>query len=91
MAHVALVDENNIVQAVHVINNEDLPNEGSFSAETEKAANEIQHSLGFMGDWKLTSYNDQFRGRFAGIGYSYDPDVDEFSIFDSDAIPDSID
>jgi hypothetical protein len=78
MAHVARIDENNIVREVHVINNIDLPNNGVFSPETEVAANAFQHSLGLKGNWKLTSYNNNFRGRYAGINYLYDPELDEF-------------
>ena len=71
MAHVARI-EDGIVREVHVLNNSDLPNNGEFSPETEAAANAFQHSLGLEGDWKLTSYNGNFRGTYAGIGYSFD-------------------
>ena len=77
MAHVARI-EDGIVREVHVLNNSDLPNNGEFSAETEAAANAFQHSLGLEGDWKLTSYNGNFRGTYAGIGFSYDAELDEF-------------
>ena len=30
------------------------------------------------GTWIQTSYNDKFRARFAGAGYSYDPKLDVF-------------
>jgi len=78
MAHVARIDEDGIVREVHVLRNEDLPNNGEFTAEVEAAANAFQHSLGLAGDWKLTSYNNNFRGRYAGIGYKYDAALDEF-------------
>jgi len=78
IAHVARIDEDNICREVHVINNSDLPNNGEFSPETEEAANAFQHSLGLMGVWKLTSYGNNFRGRYAGIGYKYDEELDEF-------------
>ena len=78
MAHVARVDEDGIVREVHVLNNSDLPNNGEFTAEVEAAANAFQHSLGLEGNWKLTSYNGNFRGRYAGIGYRYDSELDEF-------------
>ncbi len=78
IAHVARIDEDGIVREVHVLRNEDLPNNGEFSAETEAAANAFQHSLGLEGVWKLTSYNHNFRGRYAGIGYKYDAALDEF-------------
>jgi hypothetical protein len=77
MAHVARI-EDGIVREVHVLNNSDLPNNGEFSAETEAAANAFQHSLGLEGVWKLTSYNGNFRGTYAGIGFSYDAELDEF-------------
>ena len=78
MAHVVRVDEDGICREVHVINNSDLPNNGEFSPEVEEAANAFQHSLGLMGEWRLTSYNSNFRGRYAGIGYKYDAELDEF-------------
>ena len=78
MAHVARVDEDGIVREVHVLRNEDLPNNGEFSPETEAAANAFQHSLGLEGNWKLTSYNGNFRSVYAGIGYKYDEALDEF-------------
>jgi hypothetical protein len=78
VAHVARIDEDGIVREVHVLNNSDLPNGGEFSAETEAAANAFQHSLGLEGVWKLTSYNGNFRNLYAGIGYKYDAELDEF-------------
>jgi hypothetical protein len=77
VAHVARI-EDGIVREVHVLNNSDLPNNGEFSAETEAAANAFQHSLGLEGVWKLTSYNGNFRNLYAGIGFSYDAELDEF-------------
>ena len=78
MAHVARIDEDGIVREVHVLNNSDLPDAGAFTPEVEAAANAFQHSLGLDGDWKLTSYNGNFRGGYAGIGYKYDAELDEF-------------
>ena len=78
MAHVARIDEDGIVREVHVLNNSDLPDDGAFTPEVEAAANAFQHSLGLDGTWKLTSYNGNFRGRYAGIGYKYDAELDEF-------------
>ncbi len=78
MAHAARIDDDGIVREVHVINNSDLPNNGEFSPEVEQALNDFQHKLGLVGNWKLTSYNSNFRGRYAGIGYKYDAELDEF-------------
>jgi len=77
MAHAAKVT-NGIVREVIVINNSDLPDDGAFTPEVEAAANEYLHNLGLDGDWKLTSYNGNFRGVYAGQGFTYDPDLDEF-------------
>jgi hypothetical protein len=35
-------------------------------------------SLGLEGEWKQTSYNASFRGKYAGIGDKYDPVNDVF-------------
>ena len=78
MAHVARIDEDGIVREVHVLRNEDLPNNGDFTPEVEAAANAFQHSLGLEGTWKLTSYNGNFRGLYAGVGYKYDAGADVF-------------
>jgi len=78
MAHVARIDEDGIVREVHVVNNSDLPDDGAFTPEVEAAANAFQHSLGLDGVWKLTSYNNNFRGVYAGIGYKYDDVMDAF-------------
>jgi hypothetical protein len=77
MAHVARI-EDGIVREVHVLNNSDLPDDGAFTPEVEAAANAFQHSLGLDGVWKLTSYNNNFRGVYAGIGYKYDDVMDAF-------------
>lgn len=81
MAHIARVDESGVVREVHVLSNNDLPNDGDFSPETEAAAQAFQSALGLdvAGSvWRLTSYNGNFRGRYAGIGYTYDSELDEF-------------
>ena len=68
MAHFAEIDANNIVQRVLVVDNslEDVGQE--FLAIT----------LGLGGTWIQTSYNSNFRGKFAGIGDIYDPVADIF-------------
>jgi len=78
MAHLARIDDNGIVREVHFLNNTDLPDGGAFTVEVEAAANDYQHSLGLEGDWLLTSYNNNFRGQYAGQGMTYDPALDEF-------------
>jgi hypothetical protein len=66
MSHFAELDENNIVVRVLVGDN-DMPNEGyDWFVET----------LG--GRWIQTSYNNNFRGCFAGVGFVYDEIKDVF-------------
>ena len=77
MAHAAKID-NGIVREVIVIDNDKLPDGGEYSPEVEAALNEYLHACGLDGEWKLTSYNNNFRGTYAGQGYTYDPDLDEY-------------
>lgn len=68
MAHFAEIDDNNIVLRVLAVDNS-MESEGeTFLSET----------LGLGGRWIQTSYNANFRGCFAGIGYSYDAVQDIF-------------
>ena len=66
MAHFAKV-ENGIVQQVIVIANSDCA--GGSLPESEPAGQAFIASLGYTGEWKQTSYNNNFRGTYAGIGY----------------------
>ena len=68
MAHFALV-ANTIVDQVIVIANEncdDLP----FPA-SEPVGQAFIASMGITGEWLQTSYNGNFRGTYAGIGYTW--------------------
>ena len=77
MAHAAKID-NGIVRQVIVVDNDKLPDGGEFTPEVETALNTYLNGIGLDGEWKLTSYNSNFRGTYAGQGYSYNPDLDEF-------------
>ena len=71
--------ENNIVTEVIVISNDVCGEPTLGFPETESAGRAfIANTLKFDGVWKQTSYNNNFRGRYAGIGYTYDADLDEF-------------
>jgi hypothetical protein len=74
MAHFAKLDENNIVTAVHVVNNDVLD---SVNEEASGVAFLTDWSGGYT-NWKQTSYNHKNRKQYAGIGYSYDPLADVF-------------
>jgi len=46
--------------------------------ESETLGQAVLAESGFDGTWLQTSYNGKFRGQYAGIGMTYDPDKDEF-------------
>lgn len=71
--------ENNIVTEVISISN-DICGEPTLTfPDTDSAGRAyIANGLKFAGTWAQTSYNANFRGCYAGIGYTYDPVLDEF-------------
>ena len=66
MANFAEVDENNIVIRVLVTDN-NLPKEGF---------DWLVSNLG--GTWVQTSYNSSIRKRYAGVGFTYNSELDVF-------------
>jgi hypothetical protein len=74
MAHFAKLDDNNLVIDVNVVANAVLD---SNNEEESGIAFLIEWSGGYS-NWKQTSYNGNFRGTYAGIGYTYNPDEDIF-------------
>jgi hypothetical protein len=75
MAHFARIDEG-IVREVIVIDNDDCGG-GEFPA-SEAAGQEFISGIGLEGEWRQTSYNGNFRGTYAGLGYTYNPLTNEF-------------
>jgi hypothetical protein len=75
MAHFARITDN-IVQQVIVVSNDDCGG-GNFP-ESEPIGQAFIASLGIAGEWKQTSYNSNFRGKYAGIGDTYDAENDVF-------------
>jgi len=75
MAHFAKLDENNNVIAVHVVNNDVITIDGN---ESEQAGIDFLTSLHGHTLWKQTSYNSNFRKHYAGIGFTYNPNIDAF-------------
>ncbi len=76
MAHFAKLDENNVVLDVLVVSNDALGN--LPFPESEPVGVEFMRSLFPDTNWKQTSYNASFRGCYAGIGYTYNAESDEF-------------
>ena len=68
MAHFAQVN-NGIVQQVIVVANSDCDDK-DFPA-SEPIGQAFIASIGLGGEWKQTSYNANFRGAYAGIGYTW--------------------
>lgn len=66
MAHFAKI-ENGIVTQVVVVAN-----------EHEENGEEYLNSLGLSGRWVQTSYNANFRGKYAALGDFYNEETDEF-------------
>jgi hypothetical protein len=76
MAHFAQID-NGIVSQVIVVSNDDCG--GGDFPESEAIGQAFIASLGITGEWLQTSYHANFRGNYAGIGYTYDPTTDTFT------------
>jgi hypothetical protein len=77
MAHFAQLDENNVVTQVIVVANEDTSDVNGNEVE-EIGVAFCKKLLGADTNWKQTSYNNTFRVRYAGIGYSYNAELDAF-------------
>lgn len=76
MSHFAEINSDNIVQRVIVISDDDCPDPAPDNEAQGQAF--IADVLGLAGTWLQTSYNGNFRGTYAGIGFTYDPAIDEF-------------
>ena len=75
MAHFAQIDANNVVTQVIVVANKDTSDANGVEKEHIGAA--FCERL-FGGTWKQTSYNGNKRKNYAGIGYTYNADIDAF-------------
>lgn len=75
MAHFAKLNDNNVVLAVHVVNNDVITIDG---VESEQAGIDFLTDLHGHPSWKQTSYNGTIRKNYAGIGYTYDAGRDAF-------------
>lgn len=79
MAHFAQISEDNTVLQVIVLDNAHIGEPTLEFPDTEAAGRAfIANTLRLPGWWKQTSYNGSFRKRYAGIGFTYDSQRDEF-------------
>jgi len=76
MAHFAQIDENNIVQQIIVVDNKHCCG-GNFP-QSEICGQNFIKKLGLSGNWKQTSYNNNFRSKYASVGSIYDEQNDIF-------------
>ena len=74
MAHFAQI-ENNIVTQIIVVANQDILDDNGQESE-QKGIDFCSNLLG--GTWKQTSYNGKIRKNYAGIGYTYNENLDSF-------------
>lgn len=68
-AHAAHIDADGIVREVIVI---------PYMDDDDQKVTTYCNSIGLLGTWIDTSYTGSRRGKYAGIGDKYDPDLDEF-------------
>lgn len=78
MAHFAKI-ENGFVQQVIVVANDDCGG-GNFP-ESNPIGQAFIASLNIEGHWEQTSYHANFRGCYAGIGYTFDANLGDHGEF----------
>ncbi len=76
MAHFARLSEDNVVLAIHVVNNNDVNN--LPFPESEPIGVTFLTGVHGYPLWKQTSYNANFRKNYAGESFTYDADLDAF-------------
>jgi hypothetical protein len=73
MAHAARIEDGIVREVIVVPDNLD-------ATESDAAIEAYIHGIGLQGKWIRTSYNatNGFRGCYAGIGFTYDSELDVF-------------
>jgi hypothetical protein len=83
MAHFAKIENNSVIEII-VVSNDVL--EGKDFPESEPIGQEFIASIGLEGEWKQTSYNNNFRGKYAAINDIYNEELDVFQVEDNQDI-----
>ena len=78
MAHFAELNTDNIVTRVIVVNNEDILDENNVEQEALGITLLHNHFNDNTLAWVQTSYNNNFRKNYAGVGHTYDETRDAF-------------
>ena len=78
MAYFAKLENNTVTEVIAISN--DICGEPTLTfPDTEGAGRAfIANTLKLDGVWKQTSFNNNFRKQYAGIGYTYNADADVF-------------
>ena len=76
MAHFARLNENNIVTMITVVSNDDMVDENGNEVEALGVA--VCEQVVGAGPWVQTSYNNNFRKQYAGLGFTYNAGADVF-------------
>jgi hypothetical protein len=76
VAYFAQIDESGMVLRVIAVSNDDAPDPAT--SHSEPLGQAFIASLGLPGEWRQTSYNNNFRKQYAGPGFTYDADADVF-------------
>lgn len=71
MAHAAKIENGTVTQVIVIP--DDLGGD-----ENDAAVQAYINGIGLPGTWIRTSYNANIRGKYAGIGDTYDAELDEF-------------
>ena len=83
MAHFAKLDANNIVTQVIVVDNDEVKDGNGDEVESIGVAF-CQKIFGADTTWKQTSYNNNLRGNYAGIGATYMTNVATMGVASTD-------
>lgn len=89
MAHAAKIDSNGVVREVLVVDDDKfIDGKGNLlgqkvgSYPEDELLMEYMTSIGlgveYPEEWRFTSYNNNFRGVYAGQGFTYDRKADQF-------------
>ena len=87
MAHFARV-EDGVVREVIVVDNKDCGN--LDFPESEAVGQAFIRSIGLNGVWRQTSYNNNWRGKYAGQGDSFDESLGDHGEFVSPAVAEPV-
>ena len=87
LAHFARV-EDGVVREVVVVDNKDCGN--LDFPESEAVGQAFIRSIGLNGVWRQTSYNNNWRGKYAGHGDSFDESLGDHGEFVSPAVAEPV-